>query len=280
MVCACERVLSSHAEAEDCASEALLAVLERGGLDKVDNEEAWLVRIAKRRAIDAVRRDVRGRRRALRLAVQADPQAAADIAEAVVEQAEARWLSRTAQEVLPETSAQVLAAVADGHTIAEAADRLGMTKRAAESHLHRARAALRAALSATLGLLAALGWTLRRAAHGAPVAVLAAATAFLVAPQLIVSQPVPAGIAPERSFSRPAVAVTQRPGSPAPPRHVVRVRPASARPAHGTNAQGNTRTVAGAVVLRTQYRSSPDDPVGGVLWCAKHLVVSTKHVGC
>ncbi|MCA1712768.1 MAG: RNA polymerase sigma factor [Actinobacteria bacterium] len=290
MVGACARVLDSREQAEDCASEALLAVLTGGGLKDVRNEQAWLVRIAKRRAADELRREDRVRRRAVRLAGQTDRRPHDAAAEAVLDQAEARWLGRQVDELLPTAGADVVRAVADGLTVAEAAQRLGMTKRAAESHLHRARGTLRAAWTATLGVV---GWVLaglRRAAPAVPAAVLAAV--LLVDPA-----PHPAGAAPASPVPRPLRASeTHAPPSAA---RAGATPPAAAPPVQSSAAarrlvpagvgrtsgkQPRRRLVgggpAGGVVLTAQDRPSPADPVGLVVWCVGHASVSLQHVGC
>jgi RNA polymerase sigma-70 factor (ECF subfamily) len=285
MVGVCERVLNSREAAEDCASEALLAVLTAGGLDNVRNEQAWLVRIAKRRAVDAVRREIRDRRRTVRLAGQADL-GAGDVAEAVLDQAEARWLSRMAAEILPPLSAAVLDVVADGYSVGEAAAKLGMTKRAAESHLHRARTALRAAWAATLSLV---GWFvsgLRRAAPAVPVTILAATLAVLGSPLLHPADRTPRSrpevpmmamplevVAPAASPTRLAATTGGRlvPASRRVP------QPASTAPTRTTR---RVSTPVAGIRLTREERPSPDDPVGSVRWCAQHLEVSWQRVGC
>lgn len=287
MVGVCERVLRCREEAEDCASQALLDVLQAGGLRGVRNEEAWLVRIAKRRAMDAVRRDVRDRRRAARLAGRAELQAS-DIAEAVLDQAEAQWLSRMAEQLLSPPALAVVHAVADGYSVAEAGSRLGMTTSAAESHLARARRALRDALAATLGVLVWILTRLRRAAPAAPVAVLAAAVAVLTSP-LLPTDRTPS-IRAEHVISmgdvqRPAADIaTQRPAQ-AELRTItgaqtMTVKSPARRPAQPRAVRRVSTPGAGTVVIESQQRNSPSDPVGATVWCVRHLTVSLDRVGC
>jgi RNA polymerase sigma factor (sigma-70 family) len=285
MVRACERVVSSREEAEDCASEALVAAIQRGGLGDVRNEEAWLVAVAKRRAFDAVRRDVRGRRRTVRLASEL-PVDVADAAEAVIDQAEARWLAATARELLPAQASQVLMSVADGHSIAAAADRFGMTKRAAESHLRRARAALRAARAATLGVVAWLAG-LRRSAPAVPAATVALAVTLLVLPGTggpdvdaarPGQRPHAGGAAGERTVLLAArtQATAGRPAAP-----VRRAAPARRqRPPRAPTTVGRVQTRAAGVTVTRKSRPAPSDPVGWYSWCVEHFEVSTTHVGC
>jgi RNA polymerase sigma factor (sigma-70 family) len=290
MVGACERVLRSREEAEDCASEALLAVLQRGGLEGVRNEEAWLVRIAKRRAADAVRRDVRGRRRAVRLAARAAVLPAREDEE-VLDQAEARWLAREADRLLLPDQARVLAALADGYTVAEAAAGLGMTKRAAESHLHRARQVLRTAWAATLGVLGWITAGLRRCAPAVPAA------AMVVAAVLSAPWGNPGGTTELPRTEDPLVTAETSLGGTPRPAPTVQVgarqarpsaRPVAARPARPPHPRSTApapyrRVTTPAAGLRLTARdrpAAPADPVGLVMWCAGHATVSLEHIGC
>ena len=141
MVRVCEPILASRDDAEDCASEALLTALDGAGLSGVANAEAWLVTVAKRRAMDQLRRRVRHRSR---LASVVEDDHAPDVAEGVADASEARWLRRHAAETLTPAARTVLDVVVDGGSVDDAAARLGITRRSAEAHLHRARVSLRA----------------------------------------------------------------------------------------------------------------------------------------
>jgi RNA polymerase sigma factor (sigma-70 family) len=174
MVGACLRLLGSVEDAEDCASAALLSVVQRGGVGDVDSPRAWLVAVARRRAADVLRARARDDRRAQRLAAHHD-MVEADVAEAVADRAEARWLTRTAEAAVPAPTRNVVRALASGMTVTEAADELGMTKRAAESHLHRARTTWRAVRAGALGVAVWTAACLRKALPAAPQAALAAA---------------------------------------------------------------------------------------------------------
>lgn len=288
MVGACERVLGDREEAEDCASEALLAALRDGGLDGIQNLEAWLVRIAKRRAYDAVRRDVRGRTRAKRLAARANEHVA-DLTESILDQAEARWLAQAAEQILPQATAAVLASVADGYTVGEAADRLGMTKRAAESHLHRARAALRAAWTATLAVLGWMAAGFRRVAPSAPAAALAAVVGLLAGPWPPHEGGAvePPRLAPVTTTLALIVPAAERAGSASERAAPLVKAPRRTAPDLAAARAGGRRVVqrvetpgAGAVNVDAEDRPSPGDPVGAVLWCLDNLQVSQEHVGC
>jgi len=141
LVRVCEPILCSRDDAEDCASDALVSAL--AGPNAVANREAWLVTVAKRRAVDQLRQRIRSRTRAVRLVGQHE-QYGPDIAEDVADNHEARWLSREAPRLLTCPARSVLDIVAAGGTVDDAARELGMTKRSAEAHLRRARLSLRA----------------------------------------------------------------------------------------------------------------------------------------
>ena len=89
MVSASRSVLGSSEDAYDCAAEAMAQVLERAPQDVV-NAEAFLVTVARRRAIDHYRRGQRERRRDAQLAAY-EQTSVVDIAEDVARRAEAAW---------------------------------------------------------------------------------------------------------------------------------------------------------------------------------------------
>lgn len=289
MVRVCQRTLGSREDAEDCAAAALLGVVQRGGLKDVENNEAWMVAVAKRRAADVLRARVREQRRTARLAAEHDTDVA-DVAELIVERAEARWLKETADSAVPERTRQLVHALSDGMSISEAAEHLGMTKRAAESHLHRARIALRAVWAATLSII---GWAfggLRKAAPAGPqvaVAAVAVVTLAVTGPA-----PVPERASPlDRAVASPAVPATVAESRPARPS----AAPAEATPARtdavptgagpvpaGTPASPTTRvgTPTTGVDVSAEERDGPSDPAGIVLHCLAELDLSAAEIGC
>src|SRR3954463_7143563 len=97
MVHAANGVLGSRDDAAECATQALVQVLERPPVE-VLNPEAFMVTIARRRAIDHVRSQARYRKAAMRSA-PADL-AIADIAEAVCEREQAAWVDELARRRL------------------------------------------------------------------------------------------------------------------------------------------------------------------------------------
>jgi hypothetical protein len=95
--------------------------------------------VSRRRLVDQVRRRSRER-----VAGQREPAAIApaDPADLVADRDLARWLVRSMAE-LPVTTQEVCAAIGEGKSEAQVALELGLTARAVESHLTRARRRLR-----------------------------------------------------------------------------------------------------------------------------------------
>ncbi|MDP9164824.1 MAG: hypothetical protein M3O32_01950 [Actinomycetota bacterium] len=97
MVAASLNVLGSRDQAHDCAAEAMAQVLQRRPAD-IANLEAFMVTVAKRRAIDRHRARARDRRRDARLAGEAAI-TLPDLAEDIAARAEARWADEQAPVV-------------------------------------------------------------------------------------------------------------------------------------------------------------------------------------
>jgi RNA polymerase sigma factor (sigma-70 family) len=287
MVRVCERVLGSRDDAEDCASEALVQAFAEG-LDDVENVEAFLVAIAKRRATDMIRRNVRNRRQLLRLASRCDV-SDADPAERVADESEARWLSARADELLTAPARAVLRVVADGGSVNDAAHRLAMTRRSAESHLHRARLTLRAARLAAPAFGAAFLRALRRPATVSSVAfvgVAVVAPAYLapVAPERLPGDMPATPVVSEVTQVSPGaggrvVPVERAPRAPqAPLRGAVSAAVVTAAPRQGSTRVGTSEA---GVEVSVDHRNGPEDPVGIVVDCVEHTEVSTTaSIGC
>lgn len=282
MVRTAHSVLGDRTEAEECAAHALAQVYEQRP-DDVLNMEAYLVTVAKRRAIDRLRGLERCRRRDARLSVQ-ESAAVADVAEDVVRQAEARWMAAEAERLLAPPIFTLLRRVADGDDVAIIASDLGLTKSSAHTHLHRARKLLRGVYAKALAVLA-LGWLgLKRSALAAPVVL---AAALVLAPALGAADDTNAApttpaleveaIVTFLPAARPApLAVPKRQG-----RSVSRQRPTSAMPVPPPVAR-----VAGpwgvGVVVEQRHRGTPeqDGVVKGALGCVRDFQVAVSHIGC
>lgn len=286
MVRVCDRVLESRDDAEDCASDALLQAFA-DGMDDVENVEAWLVSVAKKRAFDVLRRRVRTRRQLLRLASRhdvSDP----DPAERVADEAEARWLSQRADELLTAPARAVLRVVAEGGSVNDAASTLAMTRRSAESHLHRARLMLRAARVAIPAFGVALVRAARRPATASSM-VLVAGVAVVAPvylspgtperPNRTVVQPMMGEVTQVTPELGDVVSRTTSAGfgaASAGPRVVAGVRTTPAR----KRDVANVTTPRVIVDMGYQDRRGPDDPVGIVKDCLEHLEVSVEKIGC
>jgi RNA polymerase sigma factor (sigma-70 family) len=171
-------------EAEDHVQDAVVAALaERRRTGRTpEAARGWLRTVARRREADGVRR-AQCERRVLASAVFAEPEAD-DLAGEVLDRYEARWLAGHVDR-LPATTRAVVHALAEGGTQAEVADRLGLTSRAVEAHVRRARQALRRVwerAGAVTGLLAGHRWWRRwwRRAGGVSAAGVAAAVGISV----------------------------------------------------------------------------------------------------
>jgi predicted phage tail protein len=111
----------------------------------------------------------------------------------VCDQAEARWLARQGA-ALPESQRVALKLKAQGLEVAQVAQRMGLTYKAAESLLGRAQRTLRAALAATLAAVAVGLWRGRPSINGGtPTAVspviLASAGALMLAGLVLMLSP-------------------------------------------------------------------------------------------
>ena len=196
MVHAAQPVVGSLDEARDCASEAIVQYLQHAPED-VHNLEAFLVTIAKRRAIDHARARTRARARDARFAGEL-ALSAPDVAEDIAARAEALWADAQARELLAPHVYELLQLVADGVPLPEVAQRLGLTERSVQSHLLRARRVVRAALARTLAALGACGAAIRRWSGPAGASASAVTAALVLA--IAVSEPA----APAPSPSSPS----------------------------------------------------------------------------
>lgn len=293
MVSASRNVLGCDDEALDCAAEAMTQVLERRPTDVV-NLEAFMVTVAKRRAIDRLRARQRARRRDQLLAGQVALEAP-DVADDVTSRAEARWADAQAQELLKPHVYRLVRLLADGVPMQEAASRLGMSDRGAQSHLLRARRTVRKAMAQALGVLTGALACGRRLVPAAPpaaaVAVVAATALFVAAPAPSPSQqagppapaarnaapaPVPAGNAPATKAPRgPDTQADQQP----PPTDVPGRPRAGAAPEPARSPIART-PVVGVETYDTDDGHQSDGPVEMVMHCVKNLTVTIGYQGC
>jgi RNA polymerase sigma-70 factor (ECF subfamily) len=286
MVRAARGVLGYRDEAEECAAEALIQILERQPTD-VANLQAFMVTVAKRRAIDRLRTLERIRIRDEKLAGFAGC-VVVDVAEDVVARAEARWVNGQAQELLRPHVYEVLQLIADGQSVEQVASALGMTPRAAQSHLRRARMLLRSALAKTLALIG-LGfvWLRRNAMTGATTA-LAASAMLLGAPNLgghaRAPGPTPRAlpVMPLHDDSRQSAAVHN--STQASPSAQIASKPQQAPVGEGMSAPNVhvSEPLGASTAVETDRHGSgpPAGPVGTIRQCVHDFTVTPQHVGC
>lgn len=292
MVAAARSVLRNRDAATECAMQAVVQVLEKRPV-AVANPEAFLVTVAKRRAVDAVRRDVRARRAMLR-AGALEQLVELDVAEGVCDRLEAAWLDATARHALDPQVYALLGQIADGCSVADAAALLGMSTKAAESHLVRARRLLRGslarALAVVLGTLAALRKALVPAVPAVALSALATvvtvvgqpglgapSTALVPDVETVVPRTVPAGHAATASRATHPVAAS-------PVRHRSAQR-ATAPPKGDGSWWGPERTIVSTPVASVGTQEGDDGhqssgPVDYVTHCLETLSLGGPYIGC
>lgn len=136
----CRQSGASREDADDCAQEALLVVLRGGQRTPASISTAWIRTVAHRRFVDLVRR--RGRERHGTLPDPETDRTQQGPEDVVVGRLHARWLTSNL-EALPLVTRQVCEDVGQGADVGTLANRYGLTRRSIESHLTRARRALR-----------------------------------------------------------------------------------------------------------------------------------------
>ena len=137
--------LRHREDAEDVASEAISRVLSAEV--PIEAIPAWLTTVTRRLVVDEVRKRQRHLRLVTRLGAVLEPHVESEI-EQRLDQAEADWLLGIVAE-LPPRQREAMLAHASGRDIAGVAEMLGITYKAAEHLIGRARAGLRATAKAT-----------------------------------------------------------------------------------------------------------------------------------
>jgi len=282
---AAARVLGSRDDAEDCVSAALEAALTT---DNIDDPGAWLTQVARRRAVDIVRRRER-ESRAMYLVHSRESASCSDFTEDIADREAARWLA-TEAERLPGDTRKVLTRMGGEDSAAEVGSELGLSTRSVESHLRRARVELRTAWGRAMLGLAGLGYLIRRFSTVTQPAVIGSTLAAFVAASLVV------GGAPAEGSMRPAGTPQNRPIAT----HVhLLARPALVRrgsvtakwrfsaptrsasmPSAAAKPVAGASLPVGSAKVSEQHRPGPDDPVGSTTYCLEHWRVTTTHIGC
>lgn len=278
----CQALLGNREDAEDCVQDALLAALSRD-LDTIEDLEGFVTAVARRRAIDRIRHRQVRQHVLPRLALR-DDTTTPDIAEGVTNRYEAAWLVAKLKGLPPKTRA-VVACLAAGKSLGETAEELGLSYRAAESHVTRARRFARGWLAGPAAVLAWLAAGLRRTVSTAPAAGLVFTIAIVITPPEVDVDndtrvmPHAQVLAPARTLDIPRVSPRSRPRDErrAAPDAVARVRGnASEHAAPMAEAQ----VPGGAVGLREEQRPGPDDPISNITGCVERFEVSLERIGC
>jgi DNA-directed RNA polymerase specialized sigma24 family protein len=215
--------------AEDHVQDAIVAALEerrRTGRTP-DAPRSWLGTVARRREVDTVRRAVRERRAAAAsCGVGATD---ADVALEVLDRHEAHWLAAHVEQ-LPARTRDVVRELGSGASQADVALALGLTPRAVEGHVRRARLALRRVLERAGSVAALLRGGRLRLRRRVPVIAVGAAAAVVAAGYLFpdsVDRLVP--LPPPKPVHHPlppgAVAALPLPAGPVGPSAVAAVPP-------------------------------------------------------
>jgi RNA polymerase sigma-70 factor (ECF subfamily) len=135
-------------DAEDCFQDTFVEFWALARSRQVQHAEALLVRIATRRAIDAIRRRIVTRRRVVRVADDADPSASRDPAALLVDDELAMALTEALAD-LPEAQAVVFCMTQlDGMDHAQVASVLGRSPNHVAVLLRRSRVRLQKQLAA------------------------------------------------------------------------------------------------------------------------------------
>lgn len=281
------RLAMSRAPTKEAAEDAVHEALTRAAQhwDSIDAARlgAWLTSVTARICIDQHRELALERRHLPRLV---EPSGPSDPAVIVADRDEARWVSEQLQQ-LPRGQRAALHALSEEGSIPATAERLGLSRQAAEGLVKRARAGVRARFASTLA--AALAWASRRRAACRHVG-LAAASVALVIIGLSITNPfgwspataAPAHpvvptlratqqelpIAPSPVQRRRGTAVVGRSAHPAPPEWLV--------PRHDVNA-GPAHVRGGGTIIRR-----PNEPLlVTLIGCLNGgLEISSRYVGC
>lgn len=170
---------ASAEDAEDAVHEAMVRAAQSADVDE-DRLGAWLTSVTVRLCADRFRQVNREAQAHTRW-VRTIP-GAVTVEEAICDRAEAAWLAGRSGD-LPKRQAEALGLQAEGMDLSEIARHMGLSYRAVQSLLARARKALRAILAGTLAV-AVFVWRGRpRATPGATqtVALVSAAASLAIA---------------------------------------------------------------------------------------------------
>ncbi|MFE4691951.1 sigma-70 family RNA polymerase sigma factor [Streptomyces sp. NPDC056749] len=239
---------SSAEEAEDAVHEAMIRAVEDPDV-QYGRLRSWLRHATVRACADRHRQVTRDRE--LSETLSAAPAESLLVEEGACDRAEARWLADRSVELLPARQAQALRLQAQDLDVGQVARTMGLSYRATESLLARARRSMRNVLARSLAAAAAVWVCVRRfprtgfaQSTGATSAAVTLAVAGAVLPAGSFDRP---DDRPPESRSEPQVPRTA-PVESLPAATAARSRPHPASPSpdpHGTgrSRQGSSRSV-------------------------------------
>lgn len=282
---ACRRVLGSAQDAEDCASEAIVVALsDLETLGSIRSIEAWLVTVARRRAVDLVRSRTSERNSFERIShwsIASESDHAAEIAD----RDEARWVADRLPSMLPATTLAVVQHRSRGETVSETARELRLTERAVESHLLRARRRL-------VGLLATVpAWAAFMTRRTGKVGVATASVTMVAVSLAVIHAQAPGAhhqaaplhvVAPVTSVTQPDAAAVTRVIGVARPSVVRRsvTAPMAARTALKSREVAKAPTPVATVTVTNEDRGGATGPIAGTMKCIHEFQVNLNHIGC
>lgn len=214
-----------------------------------------------------------------------------DVADDIVERAEAAWLYEAAQTALSPVRSKLILMLADGHDLSQIAAELGLSRRGVESQLYQARRVLRELHAKTLTVIVGCIAALRRGfLPAAPTVTLAAL--LMIAPVIVGSAPPPVMSTPGGDGARPLANAAEsasgagsmiREKSPTGRRAPTpRARQHSAGPTDSSQERILTiRDPAGSTQLqRRETGGGEQGPVEVLTACLQNLRVEPSHIGC
>lgn len=174
-------------DAEDAVHEAMVRAAEHPNVDR-ERIGAWLTSVTIRLCVDRHRQLSRDARVALRNRLMLTAPGAVSPEDTVCDLVEANWLALRSAE-LPGRQAEALRLRAENMDVAQVAQRMGLTHKAVESLLTRARRTLSAMLAGTLAVAVGLWRGRPRVEGGASAAALASTAATPVVTGLVLVAP-------------------------------------------------------------------------------------------
>ena len=286
--------LGNMHDAEDCASEAILRAVSFAELDEARISQ-FLFTLTQRLCVDVLR----ARARETRALQRAFGPAPGEPDEDICDRDEAQWVLSLVSS-LPPGEGFAMRALAAGARPKEAAQTLGVTAKAFESAVGRARKRLKVAWQATLGLAAVAATRIASKTHQYTNAAATTATALAISGVVVGAAPAsqaqtPTDLAMSEQTSTTVAVLSDRPRPHQGSAVVVPRggRAPVARPPTRTNHGSSDRTLASAPPVHAgkvvssgggplvSQHDDGDGPVESVLDCVtKGVDISPQSIGC